>query len=142
MITNTNRKIEFNSLTPVFPRYIFVQLHSALKELDSYKVNFGVSNIVMFSDKVTSIPNDIIALMKDKLNAVEAYQEDVSRVDYKKGDFVCIKGGKFAGIEAIFLSKKSKDRVRLLLKLLNTSVVAEMKTSDLGKKEVIKNFKF
>ena len=79
--------------------------------------------------------------MQDKLNQEGIYNEDISIVDYQKGDLVSIKEGRFAGIDAIFLSKKSKDRVRLLLKLLNTSVVSEITASDIGNKEVIKNFK-
>ena len=69
------------------------------------------------------------------------YKENVSVVDYQKGDHISIKEGRFAGIDAIFLSKKSKDRVRLLLNLLNTSVVTEISTSAIGNKEVVKNFK-
>jgi len=96
----------------------------------------------MFSEKFTSIPINIIKLIQDKLDESGIYREDVSLVDYQKGDPVSIKEGRFVGIEAIFLSKKSKDRVRLLLKLLNTSVVAEITSSDIGHKEVVKNFKF
>ena len=95
----------------------------------------------MFSEKFTSIPNHIIQLIQDKLNEGGIYKEDVATVDYQKGDTISIKEGRFEGIDAIFLSKKSKDRVRLLLKLLNTSVVAEMTTSNIEDKEVVKNFK-
>ena len=63
-------------------------------------------------------------------------------IDYKKGDSLIIKEGHFAGIEAIFLSNKSKDRVRLLLKLLNTTTITEISKSNLGTKEVVKKFKF
>ena len=96
----------------------------------------------MFSEKFTSIPDNIIKLIQDKLDESGIYKEDVWIVDYQKGDPIFIKEGRFAGIDAIFLSKKSKDRVRLLLKLLNTTVVAEISTSDIGNKEVVKNFNF
>ena len=107
----------------------------------SIKSSYGVSSIVMFSEKFTSIPNNIIELIQDKLDKSGIYKENVSIVDYQKGDPVSIKEGRFAGIDAIFLSKKSKDRVRLLLKLLNSSVITEISTSDIGNKEVVKNFK-
>ena len=45
-------------------------------------------------------------------------------------------------MEAIFLSKKSKDRVRLLLKLLNTTVLAEIDESSLRKKTSVEKLKF
>ena len=47
----------------------------------------------------------------------------------------------FGGVDAIFLSDKPKDRVRLLLKLLNTTVISEISKSDIGHKEVVKKFK-
>jgi len=142
MIAATNKNSESKSLVPVFPRYFFAQINFELDNWTSIKSSYGVNRIVMFSEKFTSIPNNIIQLIQDKLNDAGLYKEDVTIVDYQKGDPVSIKGGGFAGIDAIFLSKKSKDRVRLLLKLLNTSVVAEITTSDIGNKEVVKNFKF
>ena len=141
LIAPTNKNSEFKSLVPVFPRYLFLQINFGLDNWTSIKSSYGVSNIVMFSEKFTSIPNNIIELIRDKLNEAGIYKEDVSIVDYQKGDPVSIKEGRFAGIDAIFLSKKSKDRVRLLLKLLNTSVVAEITTSNIENKEVVKNFK-
>ena len=80
--------------------------------------------------------------IRNKLDGSDTYKEEVSSVDFEKGDSVFIKEGRLAGLEAIFLSKKSKDRVRLLLKLLNTSVVTEIIESNIGHKEITKNFKF
>ena len=142
LIAATNKNSESKSLVPVFPRYFFAQINFELDNWTSIKSSYGVSRIVMFSEKFTSIPNNIIKLIQDKLDESGIYKEDVSVVDYQKGDPVSIKEGRFAGIDAIFLSKKSKDRVRLLLKLLNTSVVAEITKSNIGHKEVVKNFKF
>ena len=137
----TNKKSKLESLVPVFPRYFFAQINVELDNWTAIKSSYGISNIVMFSEKFTSIPNKVIQLIQDKLDETGVYNEDVSVVDYQKGDPICIKEGRFAGIDAIFLSNKSKDRVRLLLKLLNTSVVAEITASDIGNKEVVKNFK-
>ena len=142
LIVPTNKNSEFNSPVPVFPRYFFAQINLELDNWTAINSTYGVSHIVMFSEKFTSIPNNIIQLIQDKLNEAGLYKEEVTKVDYQKGDPVSIKEGRFAGVDAIFLSKKSKDRVRLLLKLLNTSVVAEITKSNIGHKEVVKNFKF
>ena len=141
LISPTNQSTGFESLVPVFPRYLFAQIDLDLDNWTSIKSSYGVNHIVMFGEKFTSIPNNIIKLIQDKLNEAGTYKEDVSIVDYQKGDSVSIKEGRFAGLDAIFLSKKSKDRVRLLLKILNTSVVDEITKSDIGNKEVVKNFK-
>ena len=140
LISSSNRNLK--SLKPVFPRYIFVQLDLKSENWNLIKSTFGVSGIVMFGDEFTPIPYDIIKSLKSKLDAKGIYEEKVLDIDYEKGDKLTIKEGKFAGIDAIFLSKKSKDRVRLLLNLLNTKIVSEISLSDIGSKEIIKNFKF
>tara|TARA_B100000212_G_scaffold323158_1_gene282986 strand:+ start:72 stop:620 length:549 start_codon:yes stop_codon:yes gene_type:complete len=140
-IASTNKSSKHKSLVPVFPRYLFAQINLESNNWSSIKSSYGVSHIVMFSEKFTPISNDIIKLIQGKLDDEGVYKEDISIVDYQKGDSVFIKEGRFAGIDAIFLSKKSKDRVRLLLKLLNTSVVTEITSSNIEVKEVIKSFK-
>ena len=142
LISPTNKKRLNDTPVPVFPRYLFVQIDLSLGNWTSIKSSYGVSNIVMFSEKFTPIPNFIIELIQDKLDESDVYKEDITLVEYQKGDLVSIKEGRLAGVDAIFLSEKSKDRVRLLLKLLNTSVVAEITKSDIGQKKVVKNFKF
>ena len=140
LIAPTNKNGEFKSVVPFFPRYLFLQINLELDNWTSIKSSYGVVQIVMFSEKFTSIPDNVVALIQDKLNEKGVYEEKFAIVDYQKGDPVCIEKGKFVGIDAIFLSKKSKDRVRLLIKLLNTSVVTEIAKSDIGNKEVVKNF--
>ncbi len=128
--------------TPLFPRYIFVKINLLLENWTLIKSSYGVSQIVMFSDKLTPIPTHIIDFMKSRLDEFHVYQESISEVEYIEGDEVTIQGGKFAGIDAIFLSRKSKDRVRLLLQLLSTSVVTEIDSSYIGSKKVTKTLKF
>ncbi len=142
MIAPTNKNNELKSLVPVFPRYLFAQINLESDNWSSINNSYGVSHIVMFSEKFTSISNNIIKLIQGRLSEDGVYKEDISIVDYQKGDPVFIREGRFAGIDAIFLSKKSKDRVRLLLKLLNTSVVTEITSSNIEAKESVKSFKF
>ena len=141
LIASTNKDIDLSPLVPLFPRYLFVKINTELSNWHSIKYSLGVSKIVMFSDKFTSIPEDIINSLKIRLDQSGVYKENISIVDYKEGDTVLISDGHFAGVDAIFLSKKSKDRVRLLLKLLNTSVLAEVDESNLSPKEIIRSFK-
>ena len=142
LIAPTNKSNELKSLVPIFPRYLFAQIDLETDNWTSIKSSYGVSHIVMFSEEFTVIPDDIIQSIRDKLDKTDVYKQDILEVDYRKGDPVSIKEGRFAGLDAIFLSKKSKDRVRLLLKLLNTTVVSELNKSHIRNKEVVKNFKF
>ena len=137
--TNKNNKIE--SRVPLFPRYIFVRINFRLDNWTSIKSSYGVSHMVMFGENFTPISPKIIKLIKDRLKGEGIFKEEILKRDYKKGDFLTIKEGIFAGIDAIFLANKSQERVRLLLKLLNTSVISEVTKSDIGRKEVVKKFK-
>ncbi len=142
LIAPSNKDSDFNCPVPIFPRYLFAQINPNLDNWASINSSYGVSQIVMFSKNLTPIPNDVIQLIQNKLDKSGIYKEEVSEVDYQKGDSVYIKEGRFAGVDAIFLSKKSKDRVRLLLKLLNTTVVTEITKSNIDNKVVVKNFRF
>ena len=77
LIAPSNKNSELKSLVPVFPRYIFAQINFELDNWTSIKSSYGVSHIVMFSEKFTSIPNDIIKLIQDKLDETDIYKEDV-----------------------------------------------------------------
>ena len=68
LIAPTNQNSEFKSLVPVFPRYFFTQINLKLDNWTSIKSSYGVSHIVMFSEKFTSIPNNIIDQIQDKLD--------------------------------------------------------------------------
>jgi len=137
-VSKTNK---ITSTVPVFPRYLFAQINLGLDNWSTINSSYGVSHIVMFGETFTSVPPSIIRFIQEKLNKEGIYKENISVVNYKKGDSLTIKEGLFAGVEAIFLSDKPKDRVRLLLKLLNTSVISEVDRSDIGHKEVVKKFK-
>ena len=141
LINATNRDSEFRSPVPLFPRYIFTQINLSLDNWASIRSSYGVSRIITFGESFTPVSPKVIELIQDKLNEDGIYNQYISRANYRKGDSLTIKEGLFAGVNAIFLSDKPKDRVRILLKLLNTTVVSEISKSEIGHKEVVKTFK-
>ena len=141
LISSQKRTEKSKQLSPVFPRYIFVKIDPDLENWITIKSTLGVEKIVMFADKLTSVPNDIIKAIRSKLDDSDVFTEDIEVIEYAEGDNVFIDQGRFAGVEAIFLSRKSKDRVRLLLKLLNTTVLAEIDESSLRKKTSVEKLK-
>jgi transcriptional antiterminator RfaH len=84
LIATTNKNGEFSSLEPVFPRYLFTQINFEFNNWTAIKSSYGVSNIVMFSEKFTSIPDNIIQAIEHRLNEEGVFKEDVSIVDLKK----------------------------------------------------------
>ena len=142
LILSPHNGSKINQPVPIFPRYLFVEIDLSLENWGVVNSSYGVSNIVMFSDEFTPISSEIILDMRKKLDTQDVYKENVSIIDFQRGDLVSIERGRFAGIDAVFLSKKSKDRVTLLLKLLNTTVSTDLHKSNLGHKEVINSIKF
>tara|TARA_Y100001933_G_scaffold2746_1_gene2620 strand:+ start:80 stop:745 length:666 start_codon:yes stop_codon:yes gene_type:complete len=142
MVLKSKNGRKINKPVPIFPRYLFVEIDLSLNNWSVVNSSYGVSNIVMFSEEFTPISPKIILAMRKKLDAQDVYKEDVSIIDFQRGDSVSIERGRLAGIDAVFLSKKSNDRVTLLLKLLNTTVTTDLHKSNLGNKEIIKSIKF
>ena len=141
LIPSTNKNDKDHVLIPVFPRYLFVQINKRLDNWTSINSTLGVNKIVMFGGTFAQVPNSIINKIKKRLNQKGIFNQNFLKVDYKKGDKLTLKEGSFSGVDAIFLSNKSKDRVRLLLKLVNTSVITEVAKSDIGHKELVEKFK-
>ena len=139
LIAATNKNGAIDSPIPLFPRYLFAQINLN-SNWTSIKSTHGVSNIVMFSEQFTPIPEHTIESIKNKLTKEGIYYKDITTVDYKRVTQSPSRR-KFCRIRCNILAKKSKDRVRLLLKFLNTSVVAEMTSTDLKAKEVVMEFK-
>ena len=142
LISATNKDIGKRPLEVIFPGYIFVQIRLLLDNWTAIKSTYGVSHIVTYGEGLSSVPNDLINLLQNKLNEEDVYERNILHSDFEEGDALKIKDGRLAGIYAIFLSNKSKDRVRLLLKFFKTTVISELDKSDIGRKEVIKTFKF
>ena len=82
LIAHTNKSSKFKSLVPVFPRYLFAQINLETDNWTSIKSSYGVSHIVMFSEKFTPIPDNIIKLIQNKLDKSGIYKEDISIVNY------------------------------------------------------------
>ena len=142
LIQSSNIKSKSTKIEPVFPRYIFVQINKDTGNWMSIKSTYGVSKIVMFGENFSFVPNKLIDAIKKRINKKGIYKKSITHVDFEEGDTVTVKQGQFAGIDAVFLSTKSNNRVKLLLKLLNSSVVSELHKSDIGYKEIVKKFKF
>jgi len=142
MIASINDLAKYKNMEIVFPRYLFTQINIKLDNWSSIKSTKGVDHIVLFGNELTIVPDRIIKLIKEKLDKKGVYKQKISKANFNTGDKLVIKEGAFSGIDAIFISNKSKDRVRLLLKLLKTSILTEVAKSDVGLKEITEEFKF
>ena len=65
----------------------------------------------------------------------------VIKKKFQKGDKLVIKKGVFQGNEATFFSATGKERVRILLQLMNKLIITEVPEQDIGRNELFETFK-
>tara|TARA_B100000686_G_C16803036_1_gene987592 strand:+ start:590 stop:1135 length:546 start_codon:yes stop_codon:yes gene_type:complete len=129
-------------LIMMFPRYIFIRIDSNDPRWMKINSTIGIGHLIKFGKKIMPVPDEIIQSIKEKLNEHDVYIEESSEIEYKEGEIFFIKTGQLKNQEAIFLSKKGKERVNVLIKLINSYAKADIPLSDIGKKIVNKELKF
>ena len=125
----------------MFPRYLFVKINTEIDKWTRIKSTRGVSHLVVFGQRFAEMPNQVIAYLKSKADENDIFNQKTTRRQFHKGEKLVFKTGTFKGMEATFLSKKSKERVRVLLRFINHLITAEIPASDVGEKEIIEAFK-
>jgi transcriptional antiterminator RfaH len=103
-------------IEPMFPGYIFVRFHP-VDEFRMVKYARGVKTIVHFGGKIVPLQDDMIELIRTRLeNGVASIQKP--KID--KGEKILIKDGPFKGFSGIFESElDGKERVAILLEGVN-----------------------
>ena len=129
------------SLEPMFPRYLFIIINVERDNWTHIKSTRGVSHLVVFGDKFAEVPNSVVAFLKTRVDDNDIVKQKVTRQEFQKDDKLVIKEGVLKGKEATFLSKTGKERVRILLKLMNKLIIAEVPGHDVGRKAIIETFK-
>ena len=129
------------SLKPMFPRYLFITINIETDNWHLINSTRGVSHVVLFGNKFAAVPNAVIEFIKTRVNNHSIIKQKVTRQLFQKGDKLFIKKGIFQGKEATFFSKTGKERVKVLLKLMNELIIAELPGKAIGDKKIIETFK-
>ncbi len=117
------RKID-TVLRPLFPGYVFIGVSQQMRWRPILST-MGVRSLVRFSDE----PATLDAAFIDELRAREVEGAVVRPpVPYKVGQNVQIAGGPFDGLVARILELNEKDRVVVLLDVMNRGVKARLET--------------
>lgn len=103
---------------PMFPRYLFIHLDTETDNWSPIRSTIGVNTLVSFGLKPAVVPAHLVdALMcRDCADGIQR----VPAADFKSGDRVRIGQGPLMGYEGIFLAKSSRERVTVLLKIVDT----------------------
>jgi len=139
-IEQDSKKSISEKLEVMFPRYIFIKLNQQ-DDWSCIRSTMGVSKIIYFGQRIARVPYQLITYLKLKSDQAGVFKQKKIERDFQKGEKIIIKKGAFQGMEAIFISKNSKNRVRLLLNFTNQLTAAELPDSNVGKKEIIESFR-
>jgi transcriptional antiterminator RfaH len=101
---------------PLFPRYIFAKFNAS-KILSKISFTRGVYHVVSFGGQPTPINEDIIQIIKDRID-----QDGLVRIgeELNEGDKVVIKAGPLRDFEGMFERElKDQERISILLDTIN-----------------------
>ena len=137
----SKKSSELISIEPMFPSYLFIRVNIKKDNWTTIRSTKGVNYLVTFGKQIATVPSNVIEYIKSKTDKNDILSQNIFKTSFERGDGLIIKKGIFKDKEAIFLSNTSKERVKVLLGLLNKQVMAEMPATDIGKKEIIEAFK-
>ena len=129
------------SLKPMFPRYLFTKFIIENNNWTHIKSTRGVSHIVVFGENLTKVPNSVIDYLKSKVDHNDVFTLKIRRKTFQKGDELFIKQGVFQGKDATFLSMNGKERVRVLLSLMNRIMITDLPGQNVERKTIVETFK-
>ena len=128
-------------LKPMFPRYLFIRINAERDNWAPIKSTRGVSHLVIFGDILAEVPNFVVKFLKTKVDKHDIAKQKVIRKKFQKGDKLVIKKGVLQGNEATFFSTTGKERVRILLQLMNKLIITEVPEHNIGRNEFFETFK-
>ncbi len=117
------RKVE-EVLSPLFPRYVFVQVDLSKDQWRSINGTRGVAYIIAQDNKPISLDEAIIHNLKQQ-ETTEGLVPMKSLSLFQPGEHLTITDGPFSGQSAVFEKMTDRDRIQVLLNFLgrSTSIV-------------------
>lgn len=116
-------------LRPLFPGYLFTQIDVSLQRWRPIESTYGVRALVRCGDRLSFLENGLIESLKMReVNGAIARPEE----PYRLGQQVRMRGGPFDGLVATIIAMDEKDRLTVLMDLLNQSVKVKVATTDIG----------
>lgn len=107
-------------LAPLFPGYLFVRMNISSQRWTPIESTFGVSNVVKVSDRPAPIKHGLIEELIWRTSETGEIQSLGPQIDV--GDEVRVIGGVFDDWIGTVLQLQDKDRVALLLSMMERQV--------------------
>ena len=117
----------------LFPRYLFLRLNHR-KDWNRINSTRGVNNLVSFGGNVGVVEDSIVNHLINISDENHTIWQQTNLTQFSEGDNVSVKKGILKGMNAILVSRQGKDRVNLLLRTFNKSLIFNTFESDIGMK--------
>jgi transcriptional antiterminator RfaH len=106
---------------PLFPRYLFVEIDTAVQRWRSINSTLGVSQLVGHGDTPTPVSQHVVATLKSRED-MSGFIQLNRRPAFRVGDEIRVLDGAFADCLGLYEGMKDIDRVTILLDLLGRKV--------------------
>jgi transcriptional antiterminator RfaH len=104
--------------SPLFPRYLFINLDVRSQALGPVRSTVGVANVVRFSDEYAVVPDSVIDELRRRADPKTGEHHLSVTAEIAPGSPVRIVRGVFARLEGVFQRKSGDARVIVLLSVL------------------------
>jgi transcriptional antiterminator RfaH len=104
------------SISPLFPRYLFIRLTAGLDDWTPIRSTRGVSSLVRVGMNPATISDQLIEAIRQRAEADGLHRLPPKNFD--KGDPVRLVNGPLADYEAIFSEQRAENRAIILLNLI------------------------
>ena len=115
-----NRGIWRETIEPLFPRYLFLRIDPNQQTVAPIRSTLGVSTLVTFGHRLAPVSDDIIDDIRQNADAQTGVQRAPEH-QFNRGDAVAITAGPFGGLQGVFETSSSAQRVAVLLDILGKS---------------------
>lgn len=113
------------TISALFPRYLFVQLDAAIQSLSPLRSTHGVTSVVRFGTEYVSVPGTIVDGLMDREDDAGLHCLSFKPL-FECGTAIRVIEGALAGIEGIFEREDANDRVVVLLNLLGRETLINL----------------
>ena len=118
-------------LEALFPRYLFIQLDTALSSQSWTPIRStkGVNRLVAFGGQPAKVDEALVSILK----VAEENQTDRLQKMFTAGDKVQLTHGAFAGLEGIYQMADGESRAMVLIEILSKTVRIAVEPAELRK---------
>jgi transcriptional antiterminator RfaH len=114
-----NKGTQQKVLSPLFPRYLFIQLSDQNIHWSSIRSTRGVINLIRFADIPARVPPSVITSLKALANEEDIIDQTIEKPHiFVSGQHVMITDSGFKGLLAIVKEQDGEQRVILLITML------------------------